>query len=118
MPARRSYEPHCPAPDCSGGRAHRLHQTTAEAVHMPADVLARRKDLEVLFRCSYCGFVWFQNTASYPGFEARPAGWYDNFRWPNEFHAVSETYSIRDQNTRWYWQRKQEERQRRRQRRR
>jgi hypothetical protein len=83
---------------------------------MPAEVLARRSDMKVLYRCSYCGFVWFQNNTASPGFEARPAGWYSNFRWPNEFHTVGETYPIRNQNTRRYWQQRQKDRQRRRER--
>lgn len=101
MPRQRTYEPHCPALDCSGGHADRLYRTTAELVEMPPEVQARCKDTEVVYCCSYCGFVWFQSSAAYPGVGATPAGRYDNFRWPSEFHAVSDTYPICKESTRW-----------------
>ena len=114
MPTRKGYEPHCPAVDCSGGHADRLHLTTSEAVHMPPDVAARRKNSESIYVCSYCGLVWFQKATARPGFEARPAGWWDSIQWPWEFHPAGETYRIREQNTRDYWEEKREKRHRRR----
>ena|SRR5258708_1563756 len=102
MPRRKIYEPHCPAYNCSGGYAHRLHKVSAEGVHMPADVLAAKPPLHEIYSCSYCQFVWFQSTASFPGFDPTPAGFYDNFLRPQEWISTPD-YQIREENTPQYW---------------
>jgi hypothetical protein len=110
MPRTKRYEPHCPSTQCSGGYSHRLGKTSAESVEMPPDMLARREGTDLIYRCSYCGFVWFQSSASYPGFDPTPAGFYDNFMAPSEFVPVPQTYRIREENTSNYWREKQERR--------
>lgn len=118
MGVRKQYEPHCPAADCSGGYAPRLHQVTAVAVHLPAEILERRGPNDSIYQCSYCQFIWFQRSSLRPGFDPTPAGYYDNFRWPNEFHPVAKSFSIRRENTRTYWEEYSETLRKRRERRR
>jgi hypothetical protein len=72
----------------------------------------------VTWQCGYCGFIWFQPSGMKPGFEAVPAGWWENFRWPEGFHGVPSNYPIREQNTREYWDAYSEKLRRRRERRR
>jgi hypothetical protein len=105
MAARKTYEPHCPAADCSGGHSNRLFRVNDGHVDlMPADMLSRRTGLSEVWGCGYCHFVWFQSSASFPGFDPTPAGFHGNFRWPEEeFHPVSATYGIRKENTTGFW---------------
>jgi hypothetical protein len=103
MGVRKTYEPHCPAFDCSGGSSRRLHCTTAEAQHLTAEVLERLKPNDEIFRCSYWQFVWFQRSSSRPGFDPTPVGYYDNFRWPGLFQAVSTAFRVSRENTRAFW---------------
>lgn len=71
---------------------------------MPAEVLARQQRQEQTWKCSYCGFVWFQKSSAMPGFDPVPAGFYHNFRFPDvEFQPVPATYRIKEQNTPHYW---------------
>lgn len=118
MGVRKIYEPHCPAADCGGGYAGRLHSVTAEAVHLPPDILERRGPNDSIYTCSYCQFIWFQRSSSRAGFDPTPAGYYDNFRWPNEFHAVAKSFRIRRENTRAFWEEYSEKLRERRERRR
>lgn len=103
MPPRKTYEPHCPANDCSGGHAPRLHKVSAENVKITQEVLSRKKTEDEIYRCNYCGFVWFQSSSSRPGFDPTPAGFYGDFSNPDIFVAVAENYEIRRTNTPWYW---------------
>lgn len=96
MPQRKTYEPHCPASDCSGGHRAKLHPVKVETVPIPAEVLRRRGESDSVYRCSYCQFVWFQSSSP-PGFDLIPAGFYDNFRWPGEFKAAPEDYKVREE---------------------
>jgi hypothetical protein len=111
MPGIKKYQPHCPARNCSGGHGSRLHQVTAGKVNITQEVLSRRKSSDVIYRCSYCGFVWFQSSTSFPGFNPTPAGFYDNFQNPNVFIPIPEFYPIRDENTAEYWANRREKRQ-------
>jgi hypothetical protein len=108
MPRSKKYEPHCPE-GCAGGRAGRLHQVMAENVKVPPEILSRKRPSDVIYRCSYCGFVWFQRSSSYPGYDPTPAGFYNDFRNPETFSPVPEDYRIREENTPIYWDRKREE---------
>jgi hypothetical protein len=91
----------------------------ATALELSPEALERKQQGDNIYSCSYCQFVWFQSSASRPGFDPTPAGYYENFRWPNEFHIVPISFSIQPQNTSSYWYayeeglRKQRERRRR-----
>lgn len=117
MGARKQYESRCPA-NCSGGVSNRLYRVTAEAVQLTPEALKRKQPGDGLYACSYCQFVWFQNSSSRVGFNPTPVGYYDNFRWPGEFHLVPESFSIRPENTSAYWYAYEEKLQSRRDRRR
>jgi len=91
------YEPHCPAWDCTGGRAHRLHQVDADFVHMPAEIRNRSEPDQVIFRCSYCGLIWFQRASVPPGFDPSVVGRYPA-REANDFRPL-ERYDIRERET-------------------
>lgn len=60
MPRQKQYKPRCPARDCSGGVESRLHRVKADTIELTSGVHARKKEEHVLYRCNYCGFVWFQ----------------------------------------------------------
>ena len=75
----------------------------AETVHLPAEILERREPNDSIYQCSYCQFIWFQRSSSRPGFDPTPVGYYDNFRWPNEFHPVGWSFRVRQENTPAYW---------------
>jgi len=108
MPKTKSYEPHCPAVDCNGGDRDRLYKTSAESVEMPPDILERQGELDVIYRCNYCGFVWFQSSGSAAGFDPTPAGFYDHFMAPGVFTPLLRSHQIREENTSAYWRRRQE----------
>ena len=103
MGGRKKYEPHCPAQNCIGGYEERLHQISAEAAHLTPEVLKRREDKSSIYRCSYCGFVWFQKSSTRPGLDPTPAGKWDSPQRPGEFYALPITFEIREQNTRAFW---------------
>jgi hypothetical protein len=94
MKFRKSYRPHCPAKDCKGGRAEKLYETTAEATHLPPEISAHIQGTQAVYRCLSCGFVWLQDRASRPGFQAVPLGWWNNFRWPHSFRRVDHDYPV------------------------
>jgi hypothetical protein len=102
MPRAKTYQPHCPAYDCSGGYESRLHPVTADAVHITPDILALKETEDVIFRCNYCGFVWFQKSSFHKGFNPTPAGFYDSIHGRDKF-VPAEDYKIRDENTSDYW---------------
>lgn len=105
MGAKKIYDPHCPSPSkCDGGTGSRLYKTDAAAVHLTPDVLQRKGFDDEVWRCSYCGFVWFQNPENKAGFEATPVGHYDTGKPPAEgFTPVPDDFGIREMNTRAYW---------------
>jgi len=70
---------------------------------LPLEVWASKKDDEMLYRCAYCGLVWFQERLKRPGLDARPIGYYDDLQHPWEFVSLRDTYTIREQNTSGYW---------------
>lgn len=104
MPVRKKYEPHCPASNCGGGYKERLRAITAEGAHLTPEVLKRRKDRSSIYRCSYCGFVWFQKSNSRRGFNPIPAGKWDSPQRPNEFYELPVTFQIREENTSRFWE--------------
>jgi len=110
MPPTKTYQPHCPADDCTGGHASRLHPVTAEAVHITSDILVRKQPRDKIFRCNYCGFVWFQSSSSPPGFNPTPAGLYGTSSNPDKFTPVSEQFKIRQENTPHYWNKPRQQR--------
>jgi hypothetical protein len=81
----------------------------AENVKVPLEILSRKGPSDVIYRCSYCGFVWFQRSSSYPGYDPIPAGFYNDFRNPDAFSPVPEDYRVREENTPIYWDRKREQ---------
>ncbi len=97
------YEPHCPSPACTGGRKNRLHRIKGNPGWLPQEVWALRKEDEILYRCAYCGLVWFQETSKRPGIDAHPVGYYDDPEHPWEYIFLKGTYRIREQNTTRYW---------------
>jgi hypothetical protein len=113
MPKRKEYIPHCPA-NCAGGHIGRLYEVTPEFAKITQEVLSRRGDTNQIYRCGYCGLVWFQKSSRKLGFEPIPAGFFDNFTNPNEFVAVAVDFPIRPQNTREYWDNYREKAQKRR----
>ena len=79
----------CPAPNCTGGYAHRVTQISLANVAMPAEVIARITGAHVVYRCSYCGFVWAKIAGNVAplGFKGRAN--------TKEFTAVPEDYETR-----------------------
>jgi len=108
MPLRKAYQTHCPN-GCAGGLSGRLYPVIAENVKLTPEVLTRKGPSDLIYRCSYCGFVWFQRSSSHPGYDPTPAGFYDDFRNPNAFSPVPEDYSIREENKPIYWDKKREQ---------
>ena len=99
----RSYEPHCPSPKCTGRNRSKLYQIRGKPNWLPLEGWANKKDDEILYRCTYCGLVWFQEKAKRPGFDPRPIGYYDDLQHPWEFVSLKSEYRIREQNTSRYW---------------
>lgn len=98
------YEPHCPSPTCMGGDKNKLHHIKGNPSWLPPEVRILRKEDEFLYRCSYCGLVWFQETSMRPGLDANPVGYYyDDLHHPWEFVSLKAKYRIRKQNTSRYW---------------
>ena len=98
-----SYKPNCPSPKCTGKIKTKLHHVKAKPNWLPPEVWAEKNDDQILYRCTYCGLVWFQERAKRPGFDARPIGYYDDFQHPWEFVSLKSEYKIREQNTSRYW---------------
>jgi hypothetical protein len=97
------YEPRCPSPACAGGDKNKLHHIKGNPSWLPPEVWALRKEDEVLYRCAYCGLVWFQETSKRPGIDAHPVGYYDDLDHPWEYVFLKSNYRIREQNTTRYW---------------
>ena len=93
------YEPHCPSPACAGGDKNKLHHIKGNPNWLPPEVCAPRKEDEILYRCAYCGLVWFQEASKRPGIDAHPVGYYDDL----DHVFLKGHYRIREQNTTPYW---------------
>jgi len=106
MPRLKQYEPHCPSPNCTSGHEHRLHPISGKPDWLPLEVWSQIEEGEILYRCNYCGLVWFQSSARRPGFNARPIGYYDDFQNPRKFVPIEGRYTIREQNTSNYWEKR------------
>ena len=90
------YRPRCRLIACSGGGPGSLKKVTAEQVHLTPAVLERRGETNAIYRCWYCGFVWFQKSSDRVGLDPVPAGHYDNPAFaPNRFEPVPLEFPIR-----------------------
>jgi len=93
------YEPHCPSPACAGGDKNKLRHIKGNPGWLPPEVCALRKEDQILYRCSYCGLVWFQEASKRPGIDPYPVGYYDDL----DQVFLKGNYRIREQNTTFYW---------------
>jgi hypothetical protein len=84
-------------------------------VKLPADILSARPPLSQIWRCSHCGFVWFQESNAYPGFAPMPVGYYDHMG-SGLFTPVRSDFHVRRENTKAFWQEREEARAKRRRR--
>jgi uncharacterized Fe-S cluster protein YjdI len=99
----KRYEPHCPSPTCTGGEKSKLYHIRKKPNWLPPEARATKKEGEIVYRCTYCGLVWFQEMSKKPGFDAKPIGYYDDLQHPWEFVSIIGKYKIREQNTSRYW---------------
>lgn len=99
----REYEPHCPSRTCTGGQRNKLFHIRGRPNWLPQEVWIKKREEEMVYRCSYCGLVWFQEKLKRRGVDARPVGYYDRFDYPWEFVPLEGQYTIREQNTSRYW---------------
>jgi len=99
----KRYEPHCPSRTCTGGHRNKLHYISGKPNWSGQQLWDKKKEEEILCRCSYCGLVWFQKDSEKLGFDVRPVGYYDDFEHPWEFVPLKRRFKIREQNTRSYW---------------
>jgi hypothetical protein len=77
----------CPARDCSGGK-NVIEVRDQSSVQLP-DAAWAEKGSRKLWRCTYCGFLWFTETnIEAPEPFVTAVGFYDNFRNPSEFIAA------------------------------
>jgi len=94
MRRRKKYMPECPAQDCTGGDSNRLYRVSADSVHVPDQHRSPEKNGFLLYRCSYCGFLWYQDPLGVD-LNPIPVGFYNNFTKPNEFFAVGRDYPLK-----------------------
>ena len=114
MGRRKVYEPRCPA-SC-GSVTNQMYWVSDPAdVKLPADILSGRPPLYQIWRCSHCGFVWFQESNAYPGFAPMPVGYYDHMG-SGLFAPVRSDFHVRPENTEAFWQEREEARAKRRRR--
>jgi hypothetical protein len=99
----RGYEPHCPSRSCTGGHRNKLFHIKGKPNWLPEEVWIKKREEEIIYRCSYCGLVWFQEKLKRQGIDARPVGYYDGFDYPWEFVPLKAGFTIREQNTSRYW---------------
>jgi len=103
MLCMKRYEPHCPSPTCTGGSKSKLCHIRKKPNWLPPEVRTPKKEGETVYRCTYCGLVWFQERSKRPGLDAKPVGYYDDLQHPWEFVSIKGKYKIREQNTGRYW---------------
>jgi len=99
----KGYEPHCPSRTCTGGHKNKLFHIKGRPIWLPAEIWIKKREEEIVCRCSYCGLVWFQEKSKRQGVDARPVGHYDGVDDPWEFVPLKGDYTIREQNTTHYW---------------
>jgi hypothetical protein len=99
----KRYDPHCPSPTCTGGYKYKLYHIKGKPNWLPLEHRVPKKEGQILYRCNYCGLVWFQERSKRPGLDAKPLGYYDNLQHPWEFVSLKRKYRIREQNTSRYW---------------
>ena len=99
----KGYEPHCPSLTCTGGERNKLFRIKGKPNWLPSEVWVKKTEEEIVYRCSYCGLVWFQEKLKRQGVDARPVGYYDGLDYPWEFVPLKGQYAIREQNTSHYW---------------
>lgn len=109
----KEYQIHCPASDCAGGDGSRLKDVTGKPDWLPPEIFQTKKETEEIYRCNYCGLVWFQESSKQKGFDGRPIGFYNDFISSGKFRPVGKDYRIRQENTSYYWAAKSEKRLRR-----
>lgn len=94
MRRKKTYEPRCPAVRCGACAAY-LGKVRAEHVKMPAEILARKFEGEVIYHCNYCKLVWFQPSDAPPGLGPRPVGYYDDPHvCPARFLSISKPVDV------------------------
>ena len=103
MGRRKRYEPCCPSETCTANGSYLYQVKEPGSVQLSEKVLERREPGYLIYRCRYCGFVWFQSSVCRPGFDPVPAGYYDSLGKLNVFLPVPVTYPIKEQNTQRYW---------------
>jgi hypothetical protein len=98
MSPAKKYQPHCPASDCSGGHANRLNKAPHTLIAaLPAEILARHRPADdKIYRCNYCGLVWFQSSERLIGFDPLPLGHYDVGH--SRFYPITQDFKIRESN--------------------
>jgi hypothetical protein len=102
MPPRKKYVQHCPAKRCTGGSAGSIKPVLDHALYnMPSDVVALLKPGHGVFRCTYCGLVWFQSQDTAWGFEPTIVGYY-NSRIKRGWET--DLAEPRSENTNEYWE--------------
>ena len=98
----KKYIPHCPNPSCTGGNEDRLKKVEGMPAWIPLEIFKNKKKAEQLYRCNYCGFVWFQDNSKQKAFDPRPLGFFDSML-SSGFVLVDNSYRIRKENTTSYY---------------
>lgn len=99
----KGYKPRCPSRICKGGHQSKLYRIKGNPTWLNREGWAKKKEGEILCRCAYCGFVWFQESSKKLGLDAKPIGYYDDSEHPWEFISLRRPYRIREQNRSRYW---------------
>jgi len=47
---------------------------------LPSEIWTQKEEGKILYRCDYCGLIWFQERSKTPGFDVRPIGYWE-FGW-------------------------------------
>lgn len=76
----------CPAPSCKGGYLPK-EAKNGQIEKVPSEVLARKKKDQLVYRCTYCGFMWAQRDEG----NVTPLGFLENL----EFKQVPKDYRNR-----------------------
>ena len=99
----KRYEPHCPSRACTEGHGYKLRRIDRKPNWLGQRIWGKKKEGEILCRCSHCGLVWFQERSQRIGFEARSVGTYDDLEHPWECVPLKGRHRIREENTSRYW---------------